>query len=64
MINAYKLYLHNGKYRVIDEEEYLEIAQDKITHDDSLQRIYANKEINKLAALRIFKHQKLYFTNH
>jgi len=57
--NAYKLYLHNGKYRVIDEEEYIEIAKDKITHDDSLKKLYANKEINKLAALRIFKHQNI-----
>ena len=57
MTNAFKFYLHSGKYRVIDEQEFIEIAKDKVSHDDILKKQYLNKEINKLAALRIFKHQ-------
>ncbi len=59
MTNAYKLYLQSGKYKVLDEQEYLSIAKHKLEHDDSLKKLYANKKINKLAALRIFQHQKI-----
>lgn len=56
MTNAYKLYLHNDKYRIIDNQEFISIAQDKVFHDTTLQKQFANREINKLAALKIFKH--------
>lgn len=59
MTNAFKFYLHSGKYRVIDEQEFIEIAKDKVSHDDILKKQYLNKEINKLAALNIFKKLKI-----
>jgi len=59
MTNAFKLYLQNGKYKIIDDEEFIEIAKDKITHDDILKKKYLNKEINKLLALNIFKELKI-----
>lgn len=56
MTNAFKYYLHGGKYRVIDEQEFIDIAKDKMSHNDTLKKQYLNKEINKLTALNIFKY--------
>jgi len=54
--NAFKFYLHGGKYMVIDEQEFIDIAKDKMSHDDTLKKKYLNREIHKLTALNIFKH--------
>jgi len=56
MTNAYKLYLEGNKYRVIDDEEFINIAKDKILDDNTLQKKYANGKINKLAAFKIFQY--------
>ncbi|MGB3750804.1 MAG: hypothetical protein WA945_04505, partial [Arcobacteraceae bacterium] len=56
MTNAYKMYLQGDKYRVIDDKEFISIAKDKVFHDTALQKQYSNREINKLAALKIFNH--------
>jgi hypothetical protein len=53
--NAFKLYLHNNKYRIIDEQEFIDIAKDKILYNDTLKKKYLNKEINKLNALKVFQ---------
>jgi len=55
MTNAYKLYLHSGKYRIIDEKEFILIAKQKIIENYFIQKKYANIEINKLAAFNIYK---------
>ena len=59
MTNAFKLYLQNGHYRVIDEEEFIQIAKDKLLHNDLLNKKYINKTINKLTAFQIFKAVKV-----
>ena len=59
MTNAFKLYLHSGKYRVIDEQEFIEIAKDKMSHNDILKKQYLNRPIHKLIALKIFKVLKI-----
>jgi predicted transcriptional regulator len=53
--NAYKLYSPSGKYRIIDEQEFIKIAQDKVMHNDKLKQTYANREITKLVALKVYK---------
>ena len=55
MINAYKLYLPNHKYKVIDEQEFIDIAKNKVIHNSSLRKDFFNKEITKLSALRIYR---------
>jgi len=55
MTNAYKLYSPSHKYRIIDEQEFLDIAQDKVLYNGSLRKEYLNKEITKLSALKIYK---------
>jgi len=56
MTNAYKLYLQNEKYRIIDDQEFINIAKDKLLNDSILEKKYSNHEINKLTALKIFQH--------
>ena len=59
MTNAFKIYMHGGKYRIIDENEFIATAKDKITHDNILKKRYGNKEIHKLNAVQIFKELKI-----
>ena len=55
MTNAFKYYLPSGKYRTIDETEFIDIATDKVMHNNTLKRDYLNKDITKLCALKIYK---------
>lgn len=59
MTNAFKLYLPNGKYRIIDEQEFKDTAKDKMEQNDLLRKKYINREINKLTALKIFQYLKI-----
>jgi len=53
--NAFKYYLPTGKYRVIDEQEFVDIARNKMMHHASLRKTYVHREITKLSALKIFQ---------
>lgn len=55
MTNAFKFYLPNKKYRTIDEQEFIEIAKDKVMQNNTLRREYQGKQISKLCALKIYK---------
>lgn len=59
MTNAFKLYLQNGHYRIIDEEQFIEIAKNKLLGNDSLNKKYINRTINKITAFQIFKALKV-----
>lgn len=59
MTNAFKLYSYGDKYRIIDEEEFIEIATEKMSHDNILKKQFANKKILKLTALKIYKTLKI-----
>jgi hypothetical protein len=53
--NAFKYYLPTGRYRVIDEQEFIKIAQNKMMHHTVLQKKYINRDVTKLSALKIFQ---------
>jgi len=55
MTNAFKLYLYGNQYRIIDEEEFIEIAKEKMSQDASLTKQFLNRPIHKLIALKIFQ---------
>ena len=59
MTNAFKLYSYGDKYRIIDEEEFIAIATDKMLTDVLLKKQFANKTIHKLTALKIYKALKI-----
>lgn len=62
MTNAFKLYLPSGKYRIISEEEFIDIATDKMINHPGLRSKYINKEITKLTALKIFQRLNINIT--
>jgi len=55
MTNAFKLYLYGDNYRIIDEEEFIEIAKEKMSNDALLTKQFLNRPIHKLIALKIFQ---------
>lgn len=59
MTNAFKLYLLGGKYRIIDEQEFIEIAKEKMSHNDQLKKQFLNRPIHKLIAMKIFQVLKI-----
>ncbi|MDC0933227.1 hypothetical protein OAR97_05200 [Arcobacteraceae bacterium] len=59
MTNAFKLYLQNGHYRVIDEKEFIQIAKNKLLNNDVLNKKYINRPINKLTAFQILQALKV-----
>lgn len=55
MTNAFRYYLPTRKYRIINEQEFLDIARSKMMHTGSLKQTYINKDLTKLTALKIFQ---------
>lgn len=53
MANGYKLYLDNGKYKILNESKLIDIAKKKLIYKDILRKKYSRKEINKVDALTI-----------
>jgi hypothetical protein len=57
--NAFKFYLQNEHYKVIDENEFIKIAKNKLMNNDLLNKKYINRPINKLLAFQIFQALKI-----
>jgi len=59
MTNAYKLYLPNGKYKIIDEEDFISIATEKMIRNDSLKKRFFNRDIDIDTANIIYEYLKI-----
>lgn len=59
MTNAFKLYLYGDKFRIINEEEFIEMAKEKMSHNHLLKKQFINRPIHKLIAMKIFQVLKI-----
>ena len=53
MINGYKLYLTDTKYKILDDTKLIDLAKRQMMYKDSVRKKYSRKIINKVDALTI-----------